>query len=70
MSHSAGRPRSRQLHAIGPVRSRSERPRGRHTTQNTEKFPPPHVRPGSGGCILSAQTSTLVEAEITFATAT
>ena len=27
------------------LRARRERPRRRRTTQNTEKFPPPHVRP-------------------------
>ena len=31
--------------ALGLLRPRRERPRSRGTTQNTEKFPPPHVRP-------------------------
>ena len=32
-------------HPLGLLRARRERPRRRRTTQNTEKFPPPHVRP-------------------------
>ena len=46
-----------------PAAPRGERPRDRCTTQNAEKFPPPHVRPqGSGGSIVSAQTSALIDA--------
>ena len=31
--------------ALGLLRARGERPRRRRATQNTEKLPPPHVRP-------------------------
>ena len=32
-------------HPLGLLRARRERPRSRRATENTEKFPPPHVRP-------------------------
>ena len=32
-------------HPLGLLRARRERPRCRRATENTEKFPPPHVRP-------------------------
>ena len=31
--------------ALGLLRARRERPRCRRATENTEKLPPPHVRP-------------------------
>ena len=52
------------------LRSHRKRPR-RRTTGKTEKFPPLHIRPrGSGGRIVSAQTSALKGAQPGFATAT
>jgi hypothetical protein len=40
------------------LRVRGERPRRRCTTQNAEKFTPPHIHPqGSRRSIVSAQTS-------------
>ena len=57
-------------HPLGLLRARGERPRSRRAAENADKFPPPHVRPGSGHGIVSAQTSTLIEAETGFATAT
>ena len=47
-----------------------QRPRRRRATHNTEKFPPPHVRPhGSGDGIVAAQTPTLIGAKPAFADA-
>ena len=56
-------------HALGLLRARHERPRGRRATNNTEKFPSPHARPLRSS-IVSAQKSALVGAETGFATAT
>ena len=36
-------------HPLGLLRARRERPCSCRTTQNTEKFPPPHVRPSGSG---------------------
>jgi hypothetical protein len=58
------------ISATRVLRSHRKRPR-RRTTGKTEKFPPLHIRlRGSGGRIVSAQTSALKGLNPIFATAT
>src|SRR4029077_166366 len=62
---------SRQQHAnaayaLALLRTRRKGPSRYGTTKNTEKFPPPHVRPQLGDDIVSARTSTLIGAATGF----
>src|SRR4029079_7699677 len=58
-------------HALALLRSCCERQSDCSPTENTKKFPPPHVSPqASGNGIVKAQIGTLVGAESGFAPAT